>query len=383
MTSPLITLSVLAAVSFQDPRYDDRGTGEYVYPIGEWYERGQFDLRQLRVERDGDDVVFTVRMDQPFVKPSRIQLTEHRALNFESEIYLQNIDIYIDTSPALGETQGVPGRNVQFRPQEAWDRLIILTPQPYLVRQSIRNWKPNAQWAAPDTVRSRGQEVWVRVPASWLGGLPEESWGYQVVVTGALLEPNFEVFDRVTNARLMNALTIPVFGVAEVQAFGGGELDNRQPRAVDILDPPRRSQFNILRGWTDESFATIPMVRRSVPTPASAQRARTASGEPLPPLPKAIAPPPMPPPGTAEPPPPSAQISTKVLDVRGDLAILAPVDGPLSEFRIGEIVKDGEVIGRVVITGIFPKFVQATVVEGQKDIRVGHRIRFSDPQETP
>ncbi|MEM1024584.1 MAG: glucodextranase DOMON-like domain-containing protein [Myxococcota bacterium] len=384
----VLLMAVAGSVTFSDPRYDDRGTGRYVYPIGTWYQRGDFDLRALTVQEDGDFVVFKVRMDRPFTRPSRVQLTEHRALEYETEIYVQNIDIYIDTSPTIGETEGVPGRNVQFHPHEAWDRAIVLTPQPYVVRQSLRKWKPAAEWVVPDTIRSRGPEVWVRVPVHWLGSYPRSDWGYQVVVTGALLQTNFEVFDRVTNAVAANALTMPVYGVAEVQAFGGGELDRRQPRAVDILNPPDRSQFVLLQNWNDEHFAALPMVRagaplapeKAAPAPSIGTGSPTTDEGPV--LPRLEATLQAPSTSSTAPTPTSPYLITKVLDVSGQHAVLAPLSVTIPDFKFGEVLSNGEVVGRVVVTGTYPKFMEVTVVKGLDRIRVGSSIRFKNPLES-
>ena len=43
----------------------------------------------------------------------------------------QMVFIFIDTDgkEGSGHTEGVPGLNVQFAPGDAWDKLIILSPQ--------------------------------------------------------------------------------------------------------------------------------------------------------------------------------------------------------------------------------------------------------------
>jgi hypothetical protein len=359
-------------VQIDDPRYDDHGPGGYVYPTGFEYRPGMYDLRRLTVVREENEVVFRVILDFPIQRPDRVMINPSQSLPLDNEIYFRNVDIFVDYAPGVGNTDGIPGRNVQFRPEEAWDFALVITPQPDLVRQILRGWPPARKIHVADNVRSRGNEVWVRVPIATVGGVPTEESGYQVVVSGALNRNNFEVFQRVTDAFVLNAFTMPVFGVAETEAFGGGALSRWQPRAIDILVPPGITQREILSHYDHDTrtFAVLPMVYPTGGRPVAATTSTTAT---LPAF--AAEPEPEPEPEPAG----DGFVYTTVRDVHQQMAILEVRPDGLAPYRVGTVLgDDGGEIGRVVVTAIYPDFVQATIVQGEGRVKRGARVRF-DP----
>jgi carbohydrate-binding DOMON domain-containing protein len=383
-----------ALVELKDPRYDDRGTGSYIYPTAGWYRPGQFDLRKFEVIPDRDWITLRVTMDAPFREPNRVQFNEYRAVNFDNGLYVQNIDIYIDHTPGKGETAGIPGRNIRFTSDQAWDHCIVLTPRPYVVRQSLNDWESQGEVWVADSVQSRGFEVWVRVPVSFLGGYPTDAWGYQVVVSGAMLQQNFDAFRRVAGSYLVNAYTLPVFGVAEVQAFGGGELSAVQPRAIDILVPPTRNQYAILKRWDEERrvHAAIPMIYaeadETTPPTASLDAPFRLEADALDRVAAPAATEPAPTEGatssTTEASPPSRHrfIELRVLNVDDDLVVLERLDAVPNPYQIGDVLGGrDQMIGKLVVNAVFDTFIQATVVKGKGQIEPGHRVRFDLPQE--
>ncbi len=357
-----------ATVTLTDPRYDDRGAGGYIYPTGPFYRRGDFDLRSLEVWEEDGIVTFRVSLDYPIIEPNRVYLNDVQAIEFTNHIYLQNIDIYVDTTPGTGEVECVPGRNVRFADSEAWDTALVLTPQPFLVSQAIRKWRSYGKTIVAHNVRSRGVQAWVEVPASAIGGPPQDHWGYQVVVSGHFLQANFEALDRAIGSYNVNALTIPVFGVAEEWAFGGGELSRFQPRSIDILVPEGRDQYAILKRYSHEQkeYAAIPMIyphggeMERIAREAAARSATiTPSVEPEPEGPQVI------------------HVETRIRDVQAELAILERAEREIPQYKVGVVEGDkGEILGRVVITGIYPTFLQATIVEGLGKVEPGAIVKF-------
>lgn len=368
------------AVHLEDPRYDDHGPGSYIYPTGPWYQRrGLFDLRSFRVIHHEHEVEFRVRLELPFERPDRVMINPGQELPLTNSIFFQNIDIFVDHTPGVGETEGIPGRNVQFRPSEAWDFALVITPRPDLVRQILRKWPPAKRLLVADNVRSQGTEVWATVPAVRVGGFPTPDDGYQVVVSGTLHRNNFEVFERVTDVYRVDALTIPVFGVAEREAFGGGDLSRWQPRAIDILAPRGITQGEILGHYDHESrdFAVLPMVYPSGKRPLATTATLTVSPG-FAPSPEAAEPTD---PGGLEAFPDDGFVYTRVREVYEQMAILESTAVELQPYRVGTVIGDqGQELGRLVVTAIYPDFIQATIVEGQDRVEKGARVRF-DPQK--
>lgn len=371
-------------VRFEDPRYDDRGPGDYIYPTGLWYRRGMFDLRAFEVVTTDRDVTFRLFLELPVERPDQVMINSNQALPLANEIYFRNIDIFVDFAAGTGQTDGIPGRNVRFRPAEAWDFAVIITPQPDLVRQILRGWPPARQIYVADNVRSRGQEVWVTVPLARVGGVPDADSGYQVVVSGALNRNNFQVFQRVTDAFMVDALTMPVFGVAETQAFGGGDLSRWQPRAIDILTPKGVTQAEVLSHYDHDTrdFAVLPMVypsgRRPVATTTSSTAGAGAAGRAGDPSPSGA--PDVEVRTTAQ--PDDGYIYTTIREVHDQMAILEARASGIAPYRIGTVVGDqGQELGRVVVNAIYPDFIQATIVQGQDRVERGARVRFDPPKE--
>ena len=357
-----------------DPRYDDRGTGEYVYPSAEWYKRGQFDIRALEVLMKDGIVTFRVTIDHPFQRPNHVMTAQNQALSLENGIYFQNIDIYIDHTAEQGETQGIPGRNIRFYRHEGWDTAVVLTPQPDLVRATISDWPPISKTLVPAFVRSYGRQVWVEVPELALGAKLGPNTGYQVAISGALFQNNFELVRWATDRLIKNAFTMPIFSVPEQMAFGGGVLSRWQPRTIDILTPPQQKQAEILRRFVHDTatVAVVPMVYPDGPG-RLAKSSTVAESSDLPSLGG------LPVDEVRD----DGTVVATIRDLHEQLAILKRPSADIPLYRIGAVIgEDGSVIGRVVVTAVFAEFIQATVVEGQGKVRRGLEVRFDSPRRS-
>jgi hypothetical protein len=224
----------------------------------------------------------------------------------------------------------------------------------------------------------------VTIPLARVGGVPDAESGYQVVVSGALERNNFQVFLRVADAFQVDALTMPVFGVAETQAFGGGDLSRWQPRAIDILTPKGVTQAEILSHYDHETrdFAVLPMVYPAGRPPVAATTSTPTSARPNP--------------SETTPSPSSGAdlevratagaddgfVYTTIREVHDQMAILEARATGIAPYRVGTVVGDqGEELGRVVVNAIYPDFVQATIVQGHDRVERGARVRFDPPKE--
>lgn len=109
-------------VTFKDPTGDDHGPGTYIYPTDTVYKSGSFDLTGFSLEVKGKKADVSVDLNSTLEDP----------WGMRTGFSVQMIFIFIDTDGTEGSgfTEGLPGTNVAFAPSSAWDRAIILAPQP-------------------------------------------------------------------------------------------------------------------------------------------------------------------------------------------------------------------------------------------------------------
>lgn len=358
-------------VSFDDPAGDDRGPGHYIPPSGSWYQRGAFDLRGFEVRKEGRDVVFEVTLGAVLRLPHQVRRTSARTIELDNGLYLQNIDIYIDTdgSPITGTTEVIPGRNVTLEAETPWDKAVLLTPQPALARSVMDGWKYASRVLTPNRVTNSGPRIIARVNVDELGE-PGPHWGYAVMVTGALWEETFDVVGRLAGEHKKNVLTMPVLTVAEDQIFGGGELHGLHPWVIDILTPPGKSQSRILSAYDVKlkQLAAVPMVYGQ----PEAHRAAAAAAPKLPSLAPRL------PPGVG----PDALI-LRVSDVQKDMVVLERDGADVKPFTLGAVLDaEGQTVAQVVVTAVYAKFILVTAVEGAENINIGAAVRFESVKET-
>jgi carbohydrate-binding DOMON domain-containing protein len=156
-----------------------------------------------------------------------------------------------------------PGTNVRFAEDEAWDRVIIVSPQGATRVNSEIGLKA-AQWKdkiiVPKVTRAQGKTLIAVVDNAQLGGPPQTTWGYQV-----LMQSN-EGFPAKTDL-----LTRKVNEFEGQHRFGGGSDYDNDPHVMDILVPsggdPAKKQYEILSKYNHntkepkpEDLAVVPMV---------------------------------------------------------------------------------------------------------------------------
>ncbi len=216
-------LALAGALEYHDPKGDDDGPGTYTYPTDPVYKPGSFDLRSLRIRKRGSDVVFEVeiarRVDDPW------NSKEWNGNGFS----LQFVQIYLDTDHKRGSgfTEALPGINARFAPDEAWDRVVLLSPQPATrLRSEVKQKAPAMKDAVviPRTTRVRGKKIIAVVPVSALGGAPSPKWGVQAVMQSNEGYPSGR-----------DILTRKVNEVAGQHRFGGGSDWDCDPHVLDIL----------------------------------------------------------------------------------------------------------------------------------------------------
>jgi C-terminal binding-module, SLH-like, of glucodextranase len=359
-----------------DPAGDADGPGTYSNPTDADLQGAHFDLRKFTVRVEGDDVVLEVTLGEVIRPPGSNWRTNRTPVELKNSLFLQNVDIYVDTAPAstAGHSQSIPGRRVQFEAGRTWKRAVVMTPLPGYVASIVSSAFGDAakQSVTVPPLTSRGRTVIARVPQAFFGGKPKPEWGWSVQVSGAAWEHSFVVVDRIKGTEAPDALTMPVSTTAERWMFGGAKLGRSHPQVVDLLVPPGQDQHQVLSSFDNEKveLARVPFVY----------------GKPPPPLPPLPAPSPLPgsPPSLVPGPPPTPPLTAPVpdgwtvVDVQGELfSVSGPTEG-LSPMMFGEVLTgDGGVGARVVVVQVLPNGLLASAVDHKERIGRGAKVRFS------
>ena len=194
----------LATIS--DPSGDDRGDGSLIYPQRTDFKTGDLDLLQLKISRDENGFWFEAMFRNPVRDPAAVidAVSSESLANFARKGFYQfNLDVYVDTDrvKGSGNTFTLPGRHVRIDPEYAWEKAVILTPRPELMRQQLLSAlaeqypeRTRTETEAsvdqsmyfPTRIRVRGKSVSFFVPAGFFAGSNGNDWAVTALVTGAL-----------------------------------------------------------------------------------------------------------------------------------------------------------------------------------------------------
>ncbi len=302
-SSPLIAallLAVLAAppvcgkalFTLSDPRGDDHGDGNFIYPLNEELDPGDLDLLSFSASPARGGTWFEVTFAKPIRTPEA-EVVDDLGTSLKSVarygFYTLNVDIYIDTDrqPGSGALAMLPGRFATVDKATAWERAVILTPRPSEARgelkrmlmrklnQELRDEKStlsentaaelrgqipddvDSRIFFPNQIRVRGNRASFFVPESFLGGPVKDTWSYVVAVSGANVLQSFglnRVIGR-TSDKEESLMILPVSPGKWSDRFGGGrEAAPNKPPLVDILVPKdERSQESLLQEFDARS----------------------------------------------------------------------------------------------------------------------------------
>jgi C-terminal binding-module, SLH-like, of glucodextranase len=257
---PAPTCDARSGFKLSDPVGDDKGPGAYLYPTDAVYKPGSFDITDFEVVPKGDIVEFKVTVK------ARIEDPWDSAAWGGNGFSVQMAFIHVDTDHLKGSgvRDGLPGTNVRFAEDQAWDKVVIISPQgPTRVNSEVDSKCP--QWKdrvlVPKLTRAQGRTLTAVVDVKALGGPPQPGWGYQV-----LMQSNEGFPDKT------DLLTRKVNEFEGQHRFGGGTDYDNDPHAVDILVPPGgdpvQKQYEILSKYNKaattsvkpEDLAVVPMV---------------------------------------------------------------------------------------------------------------------------
>ena len=269
-----------------DPRGDDHGDGTLVYPANDDYVRGDLDLLSFAARRGDGGTWFEATFARPIRKPDAraidglgTPLQSVAQLGF----FTFNLDVYIDRDrePGSGGVVALPGRKARIAPDSAWDRAVVLTPQPHAARGELKRLlvraleeeldrdEPGLELAQavemrhripmdvedrvlfPTLVRVRGQKISFFVPDLFLGGPASPDWSYVVAVSGANLVQSFDLTGSLglSEAADPSLMILPVVSGRPRDAFGGRERAPLQPPLVDVLVPAGTTQEEVLQSY--------------------------------------------------------------------------------------------------------------------------------------
>lgn len=272
LAAPAFGRSALFTLS--DPRGDDHGDGNLIYPLNEELDPGDLDLLSLTARAEGDGTWFEATFARPVRQPGA-ETIDDLGTTLQSVarfgFYTTNLDIYIDTDrqPGSGGVAMLPGRHAQIDRAHAWEKAIVLTPRPHEARGELkriltRNLNEDIRKAEgplsdrdaaelreqipgdvdtriffPSRIRVRGNKITFFVPESFLGGPAKDTWSYVVAVSGANVLQAFDL-NRVLGRDLKDdsLMILPVSPGKWQDRFGGGrENAEIQPPIVDIVVP--------------------------------------------------------------------------------------------------------------------------------------------------
>jgi carbohydrate-binding DOMON domain-containing protein len=129
--------------------------------------------------------------------------------------------------PTPGITEGLPGLNIRFAPEQAWDRCVILAPDPQRLRQEIEAKVPAALRSAiivPSREKGSGHTIAATFDRKALGQGNPKDWGFQVVVASYDPYPARE-----------SLLVRRVDQTESQYRFGGGSNGDCDPNVLDLL----------------------------------------------------------------------------------------------------------------------------------------------------
>jgi carbohydrate-binding DOMON domain-containing protein len=245
----LFTLTVFLAaaatagdVKISDPKGDDNGPGEYVYPTDAVYAAGSFDLTKFELKDKGDNVEIAATVGAKLEDPWRMG----------GGFSVQMVFVFIDNAEG-GFTTSPPGLNVAFDEGTAWDVCVILSPQPMSrVRQEAdaKAGPMASSIIAPTRVKGKRSTISGTVAKADLGEGDPATWKYQV-----FMQSN-EGFPAGGDL-----LTRKVNEFEGQHRFGGGTDFDCDPHVVDMLgDHAQLADYECNEDGTTKKLAVVKLV---------------------------------------------------------------------------------------------------------------------------
>jgi carbohydrate-binding DOMON domain-containing protein len=223
--------AMAAKLEFKDPVGDDNGPGTYLYPTDAVYSPGSFDITEVEITNKGKNMDIKVCVNS--------KLDDPWGMGVGFAVQMAFVFIDTDRAPGSGNTEGLPGTNIRFAPNDGWERVVVLSPQQQSRVASEAKMKAadhlsKGELLIPRKTQGRGKCISGRVPLEDVAPAAADAmnpagWGYQVV-----MQSN-EGFPAKTDL-----LTRKVNEFEGQHRFGGGHDMDCDPHVMDILAPPAK-----------------------------------------------------------------------------------------------------------------------------------------------
>lgn len=281
--------------AIDDPAGDDHGNGALIYPQRADVQPGDLDLVALRIVHTDAAYRIEASFKNPIRNPADVagDVGPESLANFARRgFYAFNIDLYLDQDrmQGSGNTYTLPGRHVTIDAAHAWEKAVILTPRPELMRKQLINAVAESEGARdsdevarridrsiffPTDIRVRNRSISFVVPEGFLaGGLPDTDWSLTAFITGAKtsIEADLDLLSspRAALERLPLGVLQPKAGRPR-DTFGYSGVTAPGP-VVDLLAPAPLKQQAQLSGaaalvgvtWAASGAAVAPGSGRPV-----------------------------------------------------------------------------------------------------------------------
>ncbi|HUU01892.1 MAG TPA: glucodextranase DOMON-like domain-containing protein [Myxococcota bacterium] len=252
LASPVLAEGIV----MQDPAGDDNGSGSIVYPSASEYKPGSFDVTKVEIKDKGDKLQIKLHLKAKIEDPWHSRDWPVRGNGFSLQMAFLFVDK--DHKAGSGHTQGIPGLNVKFAPDAAWEKVVIISPQGITRIKSEINTKARvlkADIVLPVKVKASGKKIIATVSKKDLGD-PAPGWGYQLVIQSN------EGYPAKTDL-----LTRKVNESRGEHRFGGGRDDDCDPQVIDMLMSPAKGdkaeiekQHELLKKYSCAKPVELPMV---------------------------------------------------------------------------------------------------------------------------
>jgi hypothetical protein len=349
----------LPTVTLSDATHDDYGPGSYKYPADRVHAPGSYDLTEVRLGANAQEVIVQVDIRGWFGSKEgqdagRYNTTRglppNARANEDSGFHLQNIEIYIDTdaNPNTGSHQTLPGRKATLT--SGWEQAIWLSPTPLRARTELARRDPTqaAHVIIPTQLFAKNHTLEARFSRKEMPAQPSKDWLYTVLLSGAVSEDAFGGKE--------NFFIRPVSMVADESTFTGGGAP-----ILDVWVPvgATPTQEALLQNKTP----TLPGrsgIGVVINTPKSASQAPSSLAT-LPP--------------NSQPSSNTSSLAT-IIDAKGAIISLQTPAGGLRVGQLGELVSRPGVY--VIVTDVLGELCLARLVQAEaaQDIVIGGKLRF-------
>lgn len=247
-----------ADLLFSDPEGDDDGPGGYLYPTAPEYRSGSFDLLKLEIKDRGEKIDLVLHFKATIEDPWKSRDWPVKGNGFSLQMGFLFADQ--DGKAGSGHQESVPGLNVRFAADSAWEKAVIISPQGNNRIKSEIQEKAKAlekDLVLPLKVKASGKKIIATVSKKDLGA-PAAGWGWQLLVQSNEGYP-----------AKSDLLTRKVNQARGEHRFGGGRDDDCDPHVIDMLAGEAKgekseaeAQHKMLGAFGCEKPAELTMVRR-------------------------------------------------------------------------------------------------------------------------